>query len=141
MGTACCCCVCVSVVHHTQQTSPSLSCLSSHLYQIPSVGQHKLDTSTHVPPAFRDKITLTRYESLEVCREALHSRGFKIYGVEISSDAKDINDEPFDGSAAFIMGNEVSRLVIPPHLPSPSLQDCLYTCIHITSHSSFRGVV
>jgi tRNA G18 (ribose-2'-O)-methylase SpoU len=50
------------------------------------------------------------YEDLAACVDDLRKNNFKIYGVEISAESKDISSFQFDGNSAFFMGNEGSGL-------------------------------
>ena len=57
-----------------------------------------------------EAMTITKLPNLTQCREYLKVRDVTIVGIEILYDAKSINDDPFHGSMAFIMGNEGSGL-------------------------------
>jgi tRNA G18 (ribose-2'-O)-methylase SpoU len=51
-----------------------------------------------------------RFDTLQACRDWLTSMNVAIVGVEIVAAADNIESEPFDGSVAFLMGNEGSGM-------------------------------
>eukprot|EP00953_Heterococcus_sp_UTEX-ZZ885_P012727 7288-Heterococcus_DN1.PRE.3 len=51
-----------------------------------------------------------RFDTLQACRDWLNSMNVAIVGVEIVAAADTIESEPFDGSVAFLMGNEGSGM-------------------------------
>ncbi len=58
-----------------------------------------------------DYMELKHFEELRECREWLvGERGCTIFGVEIIEGARAIQEHPFTGNAAFIMGNEGTGL-------------------------------
>ena len=96
---------------------PGGGCNVTHSH--PSVGQASFSLETHAPVALRENgQAWMRLESLGACRSWLQQRGVKICGVEIAEGARSVEDEPFDGPTALILGNEVrllSRLCPPSH--------------------------
>ncbi|KAA0171182.1 hypothetical protein FNF27_00974 [Cafeteria roenbergensis] len=51
-------------------------------------------------------VEVIRFEALEAAIEHFHALGARILGVEITSDALSVADEPFDGPTVLMMGNE-----------------------------------
>jgi tRNA G18 (ribose-2'-O)-methylase SpoU len=51
-----------------------------------------------------------RFDTLQACRDWLSTMNVAIVGVEIVAAADNIESEPFDGSVAFLMGNEGSGM-------------------------------
>jgi len=50
-----------------------------------------------------------RFSDLRSCRDYVHSRGGTLVGVEIGDGARNVDDEPFSGTCAFMPGNEVGK--------------------------------
>jgi tRNA G18 (ribose-2'-O)-methylase SpoU len=79
------------------------------------IGQPKLDLEGVCEKAFSHtegvhSLRFARYPTLAECRDHLHSKGVRIAGIEILEGAEDVNNEPFYGSTAFLMGNEGAGL-------------------------------
>ncbi|CAN0303942.1 unnamed protein product [Ectocarpus sp. 6 AP-2014] len=72
------------------------------------VGQPKFSIETHAPRGLPPGITFTRFSDLPSCRDYVHSRGGTLVGVEIGGGARNIDEEPFLGTCAFMPGNEAS---------------------------------
>jgi hypothetical protein len=95
MGTSC-----------IAEPRPDLDC-----YELPPVRQPAFQEETHMAPCLRGgRLEVDRFETLEECCASLKARGVAICGVEISDGALNVEDEPFSGPTALLMGNEVSWL-------------------------------
>lgn len=77
---------------------------------IHEVGQPKFSIETHAPAPARlpPGFSVTRFPDLASCRDYVHSRGGTLVGVEIGEGARNVDEEPFSGTCAFMPGNEVS---------------------------------
>lgn len=73
------------------------------------VGQPKFSIETHAPPPDRlpPGFSVRRFPDLPSCRDFVHSRGGTLVGVEIGEGARNVDEEPFSGTCAFMPGNEV----------------------------------
>jgi tRNA G18 (ribose-2'-O)-methylase SpoU len=68
------------------------------------IASHAFSKGPH-PFSFR------RFDNLDDCRQYLKEMGdISIVGVEIMNDASDVNEHPFTGDTAFLMGNEGTGL-------------------------------
>lgn len=50
---------------------------------------------------------MKRFADLSSCRDYVHSKSGTLVGVEIGDGARNVNEEPFSGTVAFMPGNEV----------------------------------
>lgn len=76
------------------------------------VGQPKFSIETHAPSGLPPGFSVTRFSDLSSCRDYVHSRGGTLVGVEIGDSAKNIDEEPFSGTCAFMPGNEVRQMYV-----------------------------
>lgn len=51
-------------------------------------------------------LDLHRYDAFEECADALHARGFKIYGSGFTDGARSLYELNFEGKVALVFGNE-----------------------------------
>ncbi|CAM9532132.1 unnamed protein product [Chrysoparadoxa australica] len=87
-------------------------------------GQPSFAVETHVPLGIssrlalllkshvsnRDDFHVHQFASLEECTTWVHDQGALVVGVEIVEDAVNVEQSPFAGSSAFLMGNEGSGM-------------------------------
>jgi hypothetical protein len=69
----------------------------------------RFELLTHVPSALRERLLIMRIERPEHARDFLHKHGYRIVGVEIAEGAQNVDDDPWTGRTAVMMGNEVSE--------------------------------
>lgn len=91
-----------------------------------SVGQPKFEIETHAPKALAPGLTMERFPDLQSCRDYVHSRGGELIGVEIMDGARNIDEEPFSGTCAFMLGNEVSTSSISDSFLNPLELDLIF---------------
>ncbi|CAM9499816.1 unnamed protein product [Ectocarpus sp. 4 AP-2014] len=91
------------------------------------VGQPKFSVETHAPRGLPPGITFTRFSDLPSCRDYVHSRGGTLIGVEIGGGARNIDEEPFLGTCAFMPGNEGSGM-------SEQQKACCDSFVYISQH-------
>lgn len=70
-----------------------------------------------------------RFYTLQDAVEFARSRGCQIYGVEIAPDAHSVCDRPFEGSTAFMVGNEGEGLL-------PKQMDMCDKLIYVPQHGT-----
>lgn len=75
------------------------------------VGQKKFELHDHDAFLRSLQCPVTRMASLADCRAHCVAHNIRIVGVEIMESAQSILDEPFQGDTAFIMGNEVHKIL------------------------------
>ncbi|CAB1117421.1 unnamed protein product [Ectocarpus sp. CCAP 1310/34] len=92
-----------------------------------AVGQPKFSIETHAPRGLPPGITFTRFSDLPSCRDYVHSRGGTLIGVEIGGGARNIDEEPFLGTCAFMPGNEGSGM-------SEQQKACCDSFVYISQH-------
>ncbi|CAN0273678.1 unnamed protein product [Ectocarpus sp. 12 AP-2014] len=91
------------------------------------VGQPKFSIETHAPGGLPPGVTFTRFSDLPSCRDFVHSRGGTLIGVEIGGGARNIDEEPFLGTCAFMPGNEGSGM-------SEQQKACCDSFVYISQH-------
>jgi tRNA G18 (ribose-2'-O)-methylase SpoU len=102
------------IVNNVQKTknikNMLLSASAFGVHEVLVVGQKKLDLDEHAALLRRLRCPVSRLASLRDCRDYCQARSVRIVGVEILESARSIDDEPFLGDTAFIMGNEGSGM-------------------------------
>lgn len=102
------------IVNNVQKTknikNMLLSASAFGVHEVLVVGQKKFDLDEHVALLQRLSYPVSRLVSLSDCRAYCQARGIRIVGVEILESARSIDDKPFQGDTAFIMGNEGSGM-------------------------------
>ncbi|CAN0504635.1 unnamed protein product, partial [Laminaria digitata] len=63
---------------------------------------------THAPNGLPPGFAVRRFADLPSCRDFIHSAGGTLVGVEIGAGARNVDEEPFAGTCAFMPGNEAS---------------------------------
>ncbi|CAM9613846.1 unnamed protein product [Pylaiella littoralis] len=91
------------------------------------VGQPKFSIETHAPSGLPPGFSVTRFPDLSSCRDYVHSRGGTLIGVEIGDGAKNVDEEPFSGTCAFMPGNEGSGM-------NGKQKSCCDSFVYISQH-------
>lgn len=96
----------------TVPTLPFTSLLVPTFKTTNSVGQPTFSFETHVPRALPswargEGAIRHRFDHLDECCAFLKNEGIPIYGVEIVEGATSIEELPFTGGVAIMLGNEV----------------------------------
>lgn len=76
------------------------------------VGLPKFCIQTHAPKGLPAGFAVKRFDDLLACRDYVHSREGTLVGVEIGDGARNVDEEPFSGTCAFMPGNEVSCQIL-----------------------------